>query len=213
MPTILFDIDGTLLDTAPGVMEAARFAIGEMGFAALPDEVLRRFVGPPPVESYQKFCGATEEQAHRAAVFHRQYGREKGLYASRPYPGMARLLEELEESGARLGVATLKAQDVAERILEYHGFKARFGAIVGVDATETRTKRRTIELALEQLGSRASEAVLIGDIEYDREGASQAGVAFLGVDWGYGFAPRAPGTVSTVAELSAALTKWMEEFR
>lgn len=202
---ILFDIDGTLLDTAPGVISSARHAIREMGFAPLPEAALRKFVGPPPRETYRALCQANEEQALRAALLHRQYGRERGLYDSRPYPGIPELVEALWRAGAKLGAATLKAQDVAEKILEHHALRRYLGAVVGVDAGETRTKADTIHLALQALGASPGEAVLVGDSEYDRAGAHLAGVQFAGVSWGYGFPPGTPGMARDAEELKKYL--------
>lgn len=183
----IFDVDGTLLDTAPGVEQAVRFAERELGLEPLPETELRKFVGPPPREMYRRLYGLSDSDALRATELHRKFGREEGLFHSRPYPGMPAALQRLSGAGVKLGVATLKIQDVAERILEYHGLRAQFSAVVGVDAGESRTKRQTILLALEAMGERPGNAVMIGDSAYDAEGAQAAGVGFVGVLYGYGF--------------------------
>jgi len=184
---VLFDVDGTLLDTAPGVEAAVRYAEGKMGLSPIAQAELRKFVGPPPREMYQKIYALCEKDARAAAEHHRLFGRETGLYQSKPYPGMVNALAEFARAGLLMGVATLKAQDVAERILRHHEMDGYFSTVVGVDAGENRTKKETILLALANMGQKSENAVMVGDSFYDAEGAALAGTKFIGVTYGYGF--------------------------
>ena len=77
---IIFDLDGTLLDTSPGIYNSVRYAEKQMGFAPIPDEQLREFVGPPPKQMYMRKYGVDEETALAAVRWHREYGREKAVY-------------------------------------------------------------------------------------------------------------------------------------
>lgn len=184
---ILFDLDGTLLDTSPGIFNSVRFAEQQLGFSPIPDEQLRVFVGPPPKQMYQKVYGVNEETAAKATGFHRQYSREKAIYEATVYPGMKETLAALQQQGYKLGVATLKGQKIAEKVLEIHGLAAYFQAIVGMDEAESFTKCKTIQVAMEQTNT-TGNVLMVGDSEYDYVGACEAGIDFVGAVYGFGIA-------------------------
>ena len=204
---ILFDLDGTLLDTSPGIFNSVRYAESQMGLTPIPDSQLREFVGPPPKSMYQRIYGLSEDAALQAAQKHREYGKTKAIYEAQVYPGIQELLAQLKASGYKLAVATLKAETIARTILEYYGIAEYFDTIVGMDPQETLTKRMTIDLAKERTGS-AGKTILVGDSIYDYDGAMEAGIDFLGVLYGFGFAPENSypfDAVMTVAEVGTYL--------
>lgn len=182
--TIIFDLDGTLLDTSPGIFNSVRFAESQLGFTPIPDEQLRVFVGPPPKQMYQKVYGVDEETAMKATGFHRQYSREKAIYEATIYPGMEETLKTLKAQGYKLGVATLKGQKIAEKVLQIHGLSGYFDSIVGMDEAETFTKCKTIQVAMEQTGTTGA-VLMVGDSEYDYIGAQEAKVDFVGAVYGF----------------------------
>lgn len=184
---VLFDLDGTLLDTSPGIFNSVRFAEKSMGLNPIEDSRLKSFVGPPPVESYMRNYGVSKEIAVEATKYHRQYGAEHGIYEARVYDGIPELLSKLKSDGVLLGVCTLKRQDIAEKVLENFMLKDYFDVIVGIDNQESLTKADTINIALEKLSyTDKSTVVLIGDSMYDAEGADKAKVDFIGVTYGFG---------------------------
>ena len=182
---ILFDLDGTLLDTSRGIFNSVRFAEKQMNLNSVPDERLREFVGPPPKKMYMDVYGLEEESALLAVRYHREYGRTKAVYEAIPYPDMLRTLQQLNNHGFKLGVATLKSQEIAEEVLRLNGMLDLFMCVVGMDKDETRKKVDTIRMA--QLDTNAKNAVLVGDSPYDYEGAIAAGIDFIGVLYGFGF--------------------------
>lgn len=183
---VLFDLDGTLLDTSRGIFNSVRYAESQMGLPPIPDERLKEFVGPPPKSMYSRIYGLDEDQALLAAQKHREYGRTRAIYEAEVYPGIRELLAQLKAKRYKLAVATLKAESIARTILEYYGIAGYFDTIVGMDPAETLTKRMTIDLAKERTGS-TSHAILVGDSIYDYDGAMEAGIDFLGVLYGFGF--------------------------
>lgn len=183
---VLFDLDGTLLDTSPGIFNSVRFAEKQLGLMPVPDSRLREFVGPPPKTMYAQIYGLKEERAFLAAQKHREYSRTKAIYEAAVYPEIVQLLSELKSRGYKLGVTTLKSQEIAETILKYYELSNYFDVIIGMDARETLTKCRTIQLAISETASRGN-VVLIGDSQYDYVGAQEAGVDFIGVLYGFGF--------------------------
>lgn len=183
---ILFDLDGTLLDTSPGIFNSVRYAESQLDLPPIPDARLQEFVGPPPKSMYMQIYGLDEDRALLAAQKHREYGRTKAIFEAKVYPGIVELLSCLKDWGYKLAVATLKSQKIAETILEYYGIGRYFDVIIGMDPQETLTKCRTIQLAISKTNT-AGNAVLIGDSQYDYDGAQEAEIDFLGVLYGFGF--------------------------
>ena len=183
--TIIFDLDGTLLDTSPGIFNSVRFAEQQLGFAPIPNEKLHVFVGPPPKQMYEKVYGVDEETAAKATAYHRQYSREKAIYEATIYPGMLETLTALRQQGYQLAVATLKGQKIAEKVLQIHGIADFFQAIVGMDEAESFTKCKTIQVAMEITGTNGN-VLMVGDSEYDYIGACEADVDFVGAAYGFG---------------------------
>ncbi len=183
---IIFDLDGTLLDTSIGIFNSVRFTEKAMGFAKIPDSSLCEFLGPPPRSMYKKIYGVDEETAFRAAQMHRKYGRERAIYEARVYPGIIETLEFLKRKGCKLAVSTLKSQEIAEIVLEKFKLKQYFDKIVGMDNNESFTKAKTIQLAMQGCEAKVP-AVMVGDSQYDWDGAFELGIDFIGVLYGFGF--------------------------
>lgn len=184
---IVFDLDGTLLDSSPGIINSVRFAQEKMELPQIPVSELYRFIGPPPKLMYQQVFGLDEAQSLQATAFHRQYSRERAIYEASVYSGMPELLSALKQGGYKLAVATLKGQAIAETVLSLFGLETYFDSVVGMDPDETYTKRKTIELAMEHTGiTDAGEVLMVGDSEYDAQGAWAAGVGFVGAVYGFG---------------------------
>jgi phosphoglycolate phosphatase len=182
---VIFDLDGTLLDTSPGIYGSVRFAEQVLGLEPVDNSILYQFAGPPPKEMYKKIYGLSEMSAMEAVNAHRKYGMEKAIYEASVYAGMEDTLKMLRLNGMKLAVATLKQQKIAESVLENFHIYHYFDAIVGMDEAESLTKKETIEKVIEYMGG--SNAVMVGDSEYDYIGASAANVDFIGVLYGFGF--------------------------
>lgn len=185
---VVFDLDGTLLDTSPGIFNSVRYAEKRMKLDGIPDEQLKRFVGPPPKDMYMEIYGLSVEDALSAARFHREYGREKAIYEAITYPNIKDTLIQLKKMGIKLAVATLKSQGIAERILDNFELKNLFDTIVGMDDKESLSKAQTIMKAVSDTGTKG-KTVMVGDSRYDLEGAKEAGADFIGVLYGFGFSP------------------------
>ena len=182
---VIFDLDGTLLDTSPGIFGSVRYAESVMKLNPIEDSELRRFVGPPPKEMYKKIYGLSDDDAMLATKAHRKYGMEKAVYEAEVYAGMKETLNKLKNSGHKLAVATLKKQNIAEVVLKNFEIYNFFDAVVGIDEAESLTKAQTIELCMSMTDSK--QTVMVGDSEYDYKGAVEAGIDFIGVLYGFGF--------------------------
>ncbi len=185
---IVFDLDGTLLDTSPGIFATANHTMKTLGFSELPDSQLRKFVGPPLAACFRIACGLEEKLiADACRIYREEYGKG-AMYLAEPYDGVVQMLEGLKEKGCTLLVATLKHEDVARKILEKKGLLGYFRSVKGSDSDGLLTKKDIIINALEAIGEQATPGVLmVGDTPHDMDGAREAGVDFLAVDWGFGF--------------------------
>jgi phosphoglycolate phosphatase len=183
---IIFDLDGTLLDTSIGIYNSVRYAEKKLGLKPILDSDLKKFVGPPPKNMYMELYGLNQGTAGNAVRLHREYGKNQGLYEAHLYPNIVDVLSRLKDEGCITAVATLKNQHIAERILEYFDLKKYFEVIIGMDDEETYTKGIVIQKAIEKV-NRTGDIVMVGDSQYDWEGASEVGIDFIGVLYGFGF--------------------------
>lgn len=181
---ILFDLDGTLLDTSRGIYNSVRYAEKNMNLDPIPDDRLRQFVGPPPAVMYREMYGISEEEAHKATIYHREYGKEFAIYEAEVYEGMIDCLNELKKEGFLLGVATLKSEMIAKKILDNFNISQYFDVVCGMNKEENLSKADVIRNAKHKLGP--GNAILIGDTMYDYTGAKEAGIDFGAVLYGFG---------------------------
>lgn len=183
---ILFDLDGTLTDSAEGIVNSVVYALERKGIPYTNKQALRCFVGPPLQDSFRDYCGFSEEQVKEAVRIFREYFTEKGIYENKVYEGVPQMLSALCEAGYTLAVATSKPEAFAEQILVRFDLAKYFKVIAGASMDGT-TKPVVIRQALARLGVEPSARVLmIGDREHDVLGAKEVGIASLGVLYGYG---------------------------
>lgn len=189
--TILFDLDGTLTDPKVGITTAVTIALKHFGIQEDPER-LTHFIGPPLYESFPEFYGFNPEQVAVAVDKFREYYSREGWLENIPYPGMSELLRDLKAAGKQLMVATSKPEAMAERILEHFEMAAYFDHICGAPpygqaggdkASVIRDALGRVDL--ERHGGYGS-AVMVGDRRYDTAGAHEAGIAAIGVLYGYG---------------------------
>ena len=114
---LLFDLDGTLTDSGPGIMHAAKTALQSFGIGGLSEQELRYFVGPPLWESFGKYL--PEEQISAAIDRFREYYRVTGWLENEPYPGVRECLQALQGAGKRMYVATSKLETMARQVLAH----------------------------------------------------------------------------------------------
>lgn len=187
---VLFDLDGTLMDTGSGLMAAIADTIAAFGLPEPDAETLRSFVGPPISQSLKSAFGLDDETTARATAHFRRVYPEKHLLGAEPYEGIHELLHKLRAQGVKLGVATNKPHSYAVPLLAHFGFDRAFDVLQGSIPGEMETKQLVVEACLAKLGVTDKSAVaLVGDTVHDQKGAAQAGVDFIAVDWGYGYRP------------------------
>ncbi|MEQ8156707.1 MAG: HAD family hydrolase [Clostridiaceae bacterium] len=185
---ILFDLDGTLTDSAIGITNSVMYALNKYGIEVSDRSELYRFVGPPLSDSFENFYGFSREDAKEAVEYYREYYREKGIFENLVYDGCENLLKTLKDNDMTLAVATSKPEVFARQILEHFDMAKYFTYIAGSNLDGTRVKKgEVIRYALESCNIRdLSKTIMIGDREHDIIGAKEAGIDSIGVLFGYG---------------------------
>jgi len=215
---ILFDLDGTIIDSQPGVVKAAEFALNKMGVPQTQIADLDRFIGPPLKFSFKSFYSFSDEFADKAVEYFREYYRDKGILDCTVYEGMVPLLQMLIQKGFYIALATSKPVVFARRILERFEIIDYFDAIAGANMDDSRSDKSELILqACEELGARdLSQVVMIGDTKYDIEVAVKLDIDSIGVLYGFSTLEdfqKAGATyvVNTVAELAHLLISLSED--
>lgn len=185
--TVIFDLDGTLLDTSGGVIKSVEFAFKKLN---LPQPALAQaisFIGPPLYDSFVRTVG--QEKAEKGVEYFREYYETLGgMFEARVYDGIEDVLKHLKSDGRILCVATLKLEEYARDVLEHFKIARYFDFINGMNVQGTATKAELVKRCLQLTGCAPDEAVLVGDSMYDCLGAQEAEVDFIGA--GYGFSPK-----------------------
>lgn len=182
--TVIFDLDGTLTESAPGITRSAAYAIREMGYTEPDEEVLMKFVGPPLIDSFEQLTGMPEVDALEAVKLYRKRHKEIGWSEASVYPGIFELLYSLKKAGCRLSVASSKNMEIVRRTLEYFSLLPFFDRISAPDDSHIRTPK--CELIKNALLPDSQSACMVGDRKFDMEGAVQANVFPVGACYGYG---------------------------
>lgn len=185
---LLFDLDGTLTDSAEGIINSVKYTAGKLGLAEPDRDTLRKFIGPPLAESFSKLLGLPQDEIKHAISVYREYFSAVGIYENRLYPWTAELLVMLRVAGFKMAVATSKPEVYAGNIITRFQLEKYFDCICGIPLdNEKMTKSEVIAQALKRLGvSDRSEALMIGDRSYDVAGAAACGIPCIGVLYGYG---------------------------
>lgn len=205
---LLFDLDGTVTDSGPGIMNAARRALLRYNIEETDTERLGLFVGPPLDKSFIERYGFSEEDAWKAIGYFREYYNDKGIFENSVYPGIEELLIDLHAKGYIVAIASSKPQVMIHKVLDHFDIEDYFDVIVGCELDGTRsTKSEVVHEVLNRLSDLAvkgglftkkdiqggdaielvkQHAIMIGDRCYDVEGAHALGLPCIGILYGYG---------------------------
>lgn len=185
---VIWDVDGTLLDTREGLLSAYKWFFEQWNMPKLPDEEVLKLVGPTPVTIFTEYFGFSLEDARKASDLFRNRYKNFDLFKGKPYGGVQDVLERLKSSGIKQGVATNKRDDYALLICQHFNIDAFCSSIHGADNENKLTKADLIKMCLNDLECKdLSQAVMIGDTVGDKVAAEQVGIDFIGVNYGFGF--------------------------
>ena len=184
---VIFDLDGTLLDTSRGILESVRHTLQAMELPPLSEEEALGFIGPPLRASFMRICGCGEEEARRATDLFRACYQAGALFHAEEYEGLRELCALFASRGVRMAVATNKPQRFAEALLREFALDGFFDPICGADESGSLTKAALICRCMGGMGAERAETVLVGDTDNDAKGAAEAAVSFIAVSYGFGF--------------------------
>lgn len=186
---LIFDFDGTVVDTGEGILNSLRYAFIDQGDPVPDLSDLRKFIGPPIYYSFTAFYGVPEARVADYIKSYRARYRAKGKFECAVYPDMDETLRALRANGVKLGIASSKPESLIYDVMAYLGITDLFDAVTGTPVDDSRHASKTdlIESTMQKLGATDRRRVLmIGDRLYDLDGAAGAGVDSCGVLFGYG---------------------------
>jgi phosphoglycolate phosphatase len=183
---LLVDLDGTLTDSAAGIVGCFRLALAAMGRPAPPEADLRWIIGPPLRQSFAGLLGGEERVEGALAVYRARYG-STGLFDAFVYDGVPEALAELKASGVRLFLCTSKPAVSARRILDRFGLAGYFEAAYGAEPDgRLEDKGDLIAHILAVEGLDAGDCIMLGDRKHDVAGAGRHAIPAIGALWGFG---------------------------
>jgi phosphoglycolate phosphatase len=210
--TIVFDLDGTLVDTAPDLISALNFVLGREGLPPVPLHSARNMIGAGArrlIERGLELEGraASASDITRLTEDFIAYYAEHIADASRPFDGLEKALDELATSGYRFAVCTNKLEWLSKLLLDRLGLSFHFSAICGADTFGVaKPDPAILQQTVARAGGNISSAIMVGDAGTDIGVARRAGIPVIGVEFGYSDVP--------IAELKPdRLIKHMSELR
>ena len=187
LKNLFFDLDGTINNSSLGIIKAVKYALSNFDIETNDQEFLRRYIGPPLVDCFMEFNGLTNDDSLKALKFYRDYYNTVGKFENQVYDGVIELLEELNEKGANLYIATSKPEDVVSDIIDHFDLRKYFKGVFGASLDSKRNKKTAvIKYALETGNIEAYCSIMIGDHKHDINGAKDNGLKSVAVTYGYG---------------------------
>lgn len=185
---VIFDVDGTLLDTTEGVLSAVKYTINTLGYEMLSEKVLSTFIGPPIQDSFAKAYGLEGDILQEIATIFRDQYSKVDLLKAVPYEGIYDVMSSLVDNNIKIAVATYKREDYAITLLKHYGFDKYTNIMFGGDHENKLKKKDIIEKCILESGiSDRERIIMVGDTRHDALGAAGSDIDFLGVTYGFGF--------------------------
>lgn len=185
---LIFDFDGTLADSSQGVIASIIYALESYGYEIPDDNVLKKFFGPPLVDSFMEYIGVDEKTGEALTSKYRELYSDNAMYLVELYEGMRELLNKLKDDGIKIAIASSKPRKFFDKLLKKLELTDMFDAVSGAAMDEKGTEKKDIILkACENLGvCDKSEAIMVGDRKFDILGAHAAGIKCIAVTYGFG---------------------------
>ena len=187
---LLFDLDGTLVDSFPGISRSINQTLTTVGREPVPESELRQFVGKRLAVIFSTLLGAEDETlVDRAVEIYRPLFDEVGILDSRVFPGIPEALATLRNAGHSLQVVTVRSIGSAKLVVRHFGLEQYFDAVHGPDrALRSGDKADLVRAALDLAGAEPRDTIMFGDRSDDVRAARTHGVHAVAVEWGYGTA-------------------------
>ncbi len=185
--SVVFDVDGTLIDGTEGVLQSVTSTIEYYNLHNLSKNELLSFIGPPIQDSVKRIYNLDDEKAQLFANHFRKIYSEGDVYKAFVYDGIYELLDSLKKEGCKLGVATYKREDYAISLMEHFKLDKYFNSICGADNENKLTKTDVLQNCVNSISAACSETIMIGDSFHDALASQKLGIKFIAVTYGFGF--------------------------
>lgn len=195
---VIFDFDGTIADTSEGILDSHIFALKTMGRDVPPEAVLRNIIGGNLLSIYVNTFGFSELEAREAVKIYRRRYSEVGIHLAVLYPGFSGLLKYLKKNDYSVGIATLKSETFAKKMIDEMCISPYFDYVCGMDENDSFDKAGLIRRCMNLAELSTKDTVLIGDTNNDYRGAETVGISFIGVTYGFGLKKNIPYDFLTV---------------
>lgn len=187
MKAVLFDLDGTLIDSSEGITKSVQYALKHFGIEEPDLTKLQKFIGPPLAGSFENFYQFSKEDAQRAVKVYRERYVPIGCYEVKLYPHVKEAIVALKEKGYKICLASSKPEKLCRKIMEHLEIAELFDEICGASEDgKIGTKEEVLLELFRRIDVPKSEMVLVGDTIYDVEGANLVGIESIGVTFGFG---------------------------
>jgi phosphoglycolate phosphatase len=185
---IIFDLDGTLTDNTQGIWNSVKYALSQMHIYEYPPEVLEKFIGPPLQWGFSNLFGMNERNTQLVVEHFREFYGENGWHDNVPYPGVLEMMQELNNSGKHMYIATSKLEKYAVKISGHFGFDKYIVEICGADYSGKKASKPMIISTLmeSQQLQPSRQIVMVGDTVFDIEGGKENGISTIAVGYGFG---------------------------
>lgn len=185
---IIFDFDGTLVNSSPGIYNTANWTIKQLGLEEVNDiEQLNKFIGPPLKDCFKLTYNLDDSLLDKACDIYRHQYEKKGQYEVETFDGIENLLNQLKSKNYILAVATMKYREIVFSMLEHLNLANYFEYIDGTNIEGTKYKAAILDEIVEHFNVEKNDAILIGDTIHDQNAAKEAEIDFLAVSYGFGF--------------------------
>lgn len=185
---ILFDLDGTIIDSAEAIQKSAEYALRQVGITDINSQKLYKLIGPPLDEGFKKLYGLDDIKTFQAIWHYRRRYEKYGIDESKLYDGAKEMIKKLHQKGKILYIATLKVTYLSKKIIDHFTLAEYFTDIVGATMDYTRSKKADIISYIVQKYPKSpkNSFVMVGDNVGDILGAHEHGIDSIGVTYGYG---------------------------
>ncbi len=179
---LLFDLDGTVSNSAPGVIASAVYAMEKHGVTPPDSNTMAKFLGPPLSYSFVTYAGVKEECVDEVIKLYREHYAKEGVYMNSLYDGAAEFFEQAKNAGKVLLIASSKPIYFVNIVLEYLGVAKYFDHVSAADfSSKHLSKSQSVAEAMKMASASAEDCVMIGDRMYDIEGARDNGIPCVGI--------------------------------
>ena len=187
--TVIFDLDGTVLDGSEGIISALRQMIKVQNYEMPKEDVLKSFIGPPLEKSFKDVFKLSDDDIKISiSLFRSIYGANL-QNTTKIYSNMLELFDFLKKNGIKLGIATYKPQNFTDKLIQQFNLGKYFDSICGADNNNKLTKKDILLTCINKMDASSKDCIFIGDSLSDAKAADKLGVKFIGVTYGFGLKP------------------------